>query len=114
MLYCPKNSLLHFGVFPTPVGVFLCQQYFFGRFDSFPHARGGVSQVMPSIIGGSTFSPRPWGCFHPLLSSPGQVVVFPTPVGVFLQLALTLVVEVRFPHARGGVSTPTGGIFVEE
>ena len=33
-----------------------------------------------------------------------QVIVFPTPVGVFLFKKITFISEVCLPHARGGVS----------
>ena len=50
-------------------------------------------------------SPRTWGCFcagRPCLSQ-GQV--FPTHVGVFLDVARVERCAVCLPHARGGVST---------
>ena len=71
---------------------------------SLPHARGGVS------LGGDTFthwmpsSPRPWGCFRIPYLRTDPLRVFPTPVGVFLELPLVEHGQGCLPHARGGVS----------
>ena len=71
----------------------------------FPHARGGVSRRAGGLAVLAGVSPRPWGCFHD--KPPGQDILcgFPTPVGVFLVGVLRLCQGIRFPHARGGVST---------
>ena len=71
---------------------------------SFPHARGGVSDINPVDALILAFSPRPWGCFLNQVLSGRTYLVFPTPVGVFLvQLNLKCIIKC-FPHARGGVS----------
>ena len=49
-------------------------------------------------------SPRPWGCFRAALVAMMQAKVFPTPVGVFLNLHTFSLRRFRLPHARGGVS----------
>ena len=49
-------------------------------------------------------SSRPWGCFFRLNTEVLCFVVVPTPVGVFLSSFVTLLIQSRRPHARGGVS----------
>ena len=58
---------------------------------------------MPSFV--IVSSPRPWGCFclAPLVVA--LEMVFPTPVGVFLNSSSRLSASSRLPHARGGVSS---------
>ena len=70
-------------VFPTHVGVFLISRLTCGIAHRLPHARGGVSLVMVSLIALPKSSPRTWGCFR---KGPVQT----EPMGL--------------PHARGGVS----------
>ena len=91
-------------VFPTPVGVFLLYVPVASMRFGLPHARGGVSRIMPSQAERSLSSPRPWGCFcgHGLQHL--AVRVFPTPVGVFPGCYEVWIVTARLPHARGGVS----------
>ena len=93
-------------VFPTPVGVFLTIESPGVFVISLPHARGGVSRRLMQFLDSGPSSPRPWGCFsltkHLFLSRS----VFPTPVGVFLLLSLSVIWRISLPHARGGVSTP--------
>ena len=50
------------------------------------------------------FSPRTWGCFYPCSRQGRASRVFPTHVGVFLDLTEQFGEEACFPHARGGVS----------
>ena len=50
-------------------------------------------------------SPRTWGCFCFVDSLFGQVSVFPTHVGVFLNQGYPFLLPFRLPHARGGVSS---------
>ena len=71
-------------VFPTPVGVF--PTLFIVQLGShgIPHARGGVSVSRSSGFHLAGYSPRPWGCFHHCWYRPDAELVFPTPVGVFL------------------------------
>ena len=69
-----------------------------------PHARGGVSDNMPTKRVGILSSPRPWGCFQDYCSTLGVQKVFPTPVGVFLMRARAAADDESLPHARGGVS----------
>ena len=49
-------------------------------------------------------SPRPWGCFQNPEAAQVIVLVFPTPVGVFLKIMNPDLIFSRLPHARGGVS----------
>ena len=49
-------------------------------------------------------SPRLWGCFQRDKFTPKQFIVFPTPVGVFLDSSYQLFLIVSLPHACGGVS----------
>ena len=92
-------------VFPTPVGVFL---FFTGNKLSkqgLPHARGGVSAIRDGDGTGDASSPRPWGCFSSAKLILLIVLVFPTPVGVFLTNATARWPSPGLPHARGGVSS---------
>src|SRR5690606_33569568 len=50
-------------IFPTHVGVFLCNRQKGPIIRNFPHARGGVSTVLGVDAAGAQFSPRTWGCF---------------------------------------------------
>ena len=92
------------GVFPTPVGVFPLCSGLNGFCWCLPHARGGVSTLRAIQTRTASSSPRPWGCFSLLDGSPVVVIVFPTPVGVFLPLTFPSWRASSLPHARGGVS----------
>ena len=111
-------------VFPTSVGVFLEVDVskLFGS--GLPHVRGGVSSDSSVSRSFKTSSPRPWGCFQPVFAtssitwssprpwgcfqyqevsiSPGRV--FPTSVGVFLEVDVSKLFGSGLPHVRGGVS----------
>ncbi len=91
-------------VFPTPVGVFLVIDDVLFVFNSLPHARGGVSGTKTIRAFMIKSSPRPWGCFQEKVISKKCQKVFPTPVGVFLELLQNYDIFLRLPHARGGVS----------
>ena len=69
-----------------------------------PHACGGVSNTGMFRQGVLLSSPRMWGCFYLSSSQRMADAVFPTHVGVFLQLFATRLVGMRLPHACGGVS----------
>ena len=56
-------------VFPTHVGVFLCSGVPALLYQSFPHARGGVSSAICRLDADIGFSPRTWGCFLCYLST---------------------------------------------
>ena len=71
-------------VFPTPVGVFPADAVSTVLLDGLPHARGGVSRYQMLVLNALKSSPRPWGCFLLGKTCHGCLVVFPTPVGVFL------------------------------
>ena len=90
----------HVGVFPGPSG---CGQANAGL----PHARGGVSYFGSLSEEASMSSPRTWGCFCFVDSLFGQVSVFPTHVGVFLEHDIGFPIVACLPHARGGVSRST-------
>ena len=49
-------------------------------------------------------SPRAWGCFRFSDASALLSAVFPTCVGVFLEIVVDAVVKFSLPHVRGGVS----------
>ncbi len=91
-------------VFPTPVGVFPFKPTGFSSVLRLPHARGGVSHPLSQPQGLSRSSPRPWGCFCYTTTGRAVVVVFPTPVGVFLRKWTPDETICSLPHARGGVS----------
>ena len=55
--------------------------------ESLPHARGGVSAAFHVFTHWSPSSPRPWGCFDSLKDKSYFTKVFPTPVGVFPDIA---------------------------
>ena len=91
-------------VFPTPVGVFLTQITRFYFCCCLPHARGGVSLYRWCRKTTPESSPRPWGCFLRIRTAGSPGLVFPTPVGVFLDDPDHEIPMGRLPHARGGVS----------
>ncbi len=93
-----------FKVFPTPVGVFLPLPKRPEQAERLPHARGGVSIILLAFIFTIRSSPRPWGCFLILFPFPLLILVFPTPVGVFLLDVEDGQILQSLPHARGGVS----------
>ncbi len=66
--------------------------------------RGGVSQAARQGIKPGQSSPHAWGCFR---AGAGRKIVggvFPTCVGVFLQLTKKQALVMGLPHMRGGVS----------
>ena len=71
-----------------------------------PHARGGVSREPQLSDLRESSSPRPWGCFRLDVLHGLGAPVFPTPVGVFPDMAQISIDNGRLPHARGGVSIP--------
>ena len=93
-----------FGVFPTPVGVFLFMYPKPKALCRLPHARGGVSGERRSSPWKGLSSPRPWGCFWFDQDKTPYEMVFPTPVGVFLVTLFAKDGARGLPHARGGVS----------
>ncbi len=93
------------GVFPTPVGVFPYRNLTCLPCIGLPHARGGVSYGKQQARDGKKSSPRPWGCFSLPRSLRSNLLVFPTPVGVFPKTACKSPSITSLPHARGGVSS---------
>ena len=91
-------------VFPTPVGVFLPYTPYQYQDARLPHARGGVSFRSWSRLWCRQSSPRPWGCFWCSRPTGSLHLVFPTPVGVFPDQKKFFELQLRLPHARGGVS----------
>ncbi len=99
-------------VFPTPVGVFPRWSGVNTRKTGLPHARGGVSRGAADLMPLRKSSPRPWGCFYQFCNISCDIVVFPTPVGVFLLITTLLVRFFCLPHARGGVSDHQRGFML--
>ena len=108
---CFLGSILLFRnwfVFPTPVGVFPTSTRMHVLSARLPHARGGVSNWTTQITAPLPSSPRPWGCFCMIRIQITPCDVFPTPVGVFLDLSARFQFCRCLPHARGGVSLVYG------
>ncbi len=99
----PQNPLRS-NVFPTPVGVFLKQSPLYPWLQSLPHTRGGVSLHPQQVQETHQSSPHPWGCFYERHTLDAWMLVFPTPVGVFLISNATPCSNLSLPHTRGGVS----------
>ena len=91
-------------VFPTCVGVFLVHTVLLSSTQCLPHVRGGVSPVQAPMCHQRVSSPRAWGCFRFSDASALLSAVFPTCVGVFLEIVVDAVVKFSLPHVRGGVS----------
>ena len=91
-------------VFPTLVGVFLTSSGYAAKFNSLPHARGGVSTTTTVSAETVASSPRSWGCFSTCTRRLMERAVFPTLVGVFPCWMPGKMPPRRLPHARGGVS----------
>ena len=104
-LFPPIRQLGH-GVFPTLVGVFLLRDLDAPSPFGLPHARGGVSAKAVTAARHLASSPRSWGCFPAAPALPRVGMVFPTLVGVFLQMKVCSMIGEGLPHARGGVSNP--------
>ena len=73
-------------VFPTCVGVFLRVLLRERVGESLPHVCGGVSNAAASVVAIAMSSPRVWGCFLYGFARIFSAIVFPTCVGVFLQV----------------------------
>src|SRR5690554_5800225 len=82
-----KHLLL---VFPTCVGVFLIEIHTQTNKGSLPHMRGGVSKSSHLLRSALQSSPHAWGCFSQSSSDSCFPMVFPTCVGVFLFVELTI------------------------
>ena len=106
------NGRRELRVFPTPVGVFPPDISGSAQEKSLPHARGGVSRCESRFFALHQSSPRPWGCFCLYSCSSPSLLVFPTPVGVFLTFISGIPAPNSLPHARGGVSGGAQGVFV--
>ena len=88
------------------MGVFLPLCFVYSITIGLPHARGGVSRNQCSSNRCRWSSPRPWGCFLLVFGFWMHQYVFPTPVGVFPEIAEEAMISHGLPHARGGVSEP--------
>mgnify|MGYP007105575800 CR=1 FL=1 len=86
------------------MGVFLSESALQQEKMCLPHARGGVSTFLSSLVIFEPSSPRTWGCFDPGSMGMSIGYVFPTHVGVFLRFVKMPIASIRLPHARGGVS----------
>ena len=91
-------------VFPTHVGVFLPSAPLAACPSCLPHARGGVSNIRVTFLDIGESSPRTWGCFRRISILILWHGVFPTHVGVFLDIPAVFAYSLGLPHARGGVS----------
>ena len=86
------------------MGVFLTGGIYNCSGSGLPHTRGGVSAIVGKLDVDKKSSPHPWGCFQGRYDFGGAVLVFPTPVGVFLVARLAGSLAGSLPHTRGGVS----------
>ena len=100
----PASSTTNTGVFPTPVGVFLTEPIGWEFCSGLPHTHKNISSASISIRCQIESSPHPWGCFLLKIYKTPEGLVFPTPVGVFLNDILLAIDAASLPHARGGVS----------
>ena len=82
--HLPRMLRFLLQVFPTCVGVFLSITLQSLISSSIPHMRGGVSIRAYAQRHVNMYSPHAWGCFLKKGARPGEVIVFPTCVGVFL------------------------------
>ena len=96
-------------IFPTPVGVFPKTQRDAERLSDLPHTRGGVSFFGRPDRKEKVSSPHPWGCFSRQARGLPPLIIFPTPVGVFLDVFDYVWSWVYLPHTRGGVSDLSSG-----
>ena len=94
-------------VFPTRVGVFPHGHSSPASGGSLPHPRGGVSGKSGKITDWPRSSPPAWGCFRCGGNGTRCRSVFPTRVGVFLQMHAGMRPQEGLPHPRGGVSVTT-------
>ena len=100
-----SHPYTHKPVFPTPVGVFPMANETLPASRCLPHARGGVSYRVVPLDQLIQSSPRPWGCFPKTEWTVLDILVFPTPVGVFPISPPASKECISLPHARGGVSS---------
>ena len=128
--YCTKPVAASFNVFPTRVGVDpVGQRMLHGyvgfphtrgggplpdsRYDPrlrFPHTRGGGPPALPFAGMISTFSPHAWGWTEAGAPFLAWLRVFPTRVGVDLDLPYLRPDQRGFPHTRGGGPNPMSPI----
>ncbi len=99
-----RLTMIRHSVFSTPVEVFLTGEKAESHYNGLLHARGGVSFRPAGSAGQLRSSPRPWRCFSQVKFSYEKVVVFSTPVEVFLKRRDLSANTYSLLHARGGVS----------
>ena len=93
-------------VFPTPVGM---DRLWASRLLSalgFPHTRGDGPAEADRVAEVSRFSPHPWGWTGQPARLGLLIAVFPTPVGMDLDVEACEVPVHRFPHTRGDGPRP--------
>ena len=88
-------------VFPTHVGMFRLSASMLNPTDCFPHARGDVPSIEPTLRRGNWFSPRTWGCSGDIIGAPMGAFVFPTHVGMFRAYLRILTPRLLSPRTRG-------------
>ncbi len=91
-------------VFPTGVGMFLDAVATQIAGFSLPHRRGDVSSSAHLPLFVIESSPQAWGCFPSASEPASTAVVFPTGVGMFLDVDVIPVDGRCLPHRRGDVS----------
>ena len=88
-------------VFPTPVGMVRNFSSSSEIPKGFPHARGDGPHENKNALRNRRFSPRPWGWSDDFHKQQRFYSVFPTPVGMVLEIVTPHRSQISFPHARG-------------
>ena len=91
-------------VFPTGVGMFPSRIEDYAEELRLPHGRGDVSKMTRKETKLIASSPRAWGCFQFAQVCDNEEEVFPTGVGMFLNLKAVADDIYGLPHGRGDVS----------
>ncbi len=93
----------HGRLFPTRVGMFRGPGLSPASPLSFPHSRGDVPPFLRAFCGGVVFSPLAWGCSAHSAAIRARCRLFPTRVGMFRSMFVTMNQPRPFPHSRGDV-----------
>ncbi len=103
---CPYRqyvSLCRNWLFPTHVGVSLCEHGVMIPSTPLPHTRGGVPYLKGVQLYPHCSSPHTWGCPWAINIPNWQYLLFPTHVGVSLLRLTRPPMRLPLPHTRGGV-----------